>query len=314
MQKLCISLGGKTMLIPATIKDYPVIQNMARFYVYDLSRYCGLDSVDWAIPADGLYEAFDFKSFFTRKDAFAYLVKCNEEIAGFVLIDKDTINSFYDWRIAEFFILARFQTQGIGQQVANQLWSIHPGTWEVAVIPENKKAFYFWEKIIANFTNDTYEKKIIEIDFDDHQPQRVMFYFNTEANSDIFNNTPTKIVNEILEVLKSREPIFHHPEILGKTKKDIENQMAQEFWEVGASGNIYLREEVLETLIERYNDKKYKDIWEAYDFKLTHIADNAYLLTYYLIQNSVRHTRRSTIWINEEGQWKILYHQGTVIE
>lgn len=23
------------------LKDYPVIENMVRFYVYDLSRYCG---------------------------------------------------------------------------------------------------------------------------------------------------------------------------------------------------------------------------------------------------------------------------------
>jgi hypothetical protein len=29
--------------------------------------------------------------------------------------------------------------------------------------------------------------------------------------------------NKILEELKSKEPIFHHPEKFGKTKQDIEN-------------------------------------------------------------------------------------------
>jgi hypothetical protein len=28
-------------LILATLEDYPTIQNMARFYVYELSRECG---------------------------------------------------------------------------------------------------------------------------------------------------------------------------------------------------------------------------------------------------------------------------------
>ena len=41
-------------LIPATLEDYPKIQNMARFYVYEMSHECGLNSTDWASPADEL--------------------------------------------------------------------------------------------------------------------------------------------------------------------------------------------------------------------------------------------------------------------
>ncbi|NNM58654.1 MAG: DUF4440 domain-containing protein [Legionellales bacterium] len=118
----------------------------------------------------------------------------------------------------------------------------------------------------------------------------------------------------MLQELKLREPIFHHPEKFGKTKEDIENQMCDEFWEVGASGNIYTRQDVIETLLERYNDQNYQDIWETSDFKVTQIAPDNYLLTYNLIQNHSRHTRRSIIWRKVNGRWKILYHQGTVID
>lgn len=45
----------------ATLDDYPTIQNIARFYVYELSRDCGFISDDWALPSDGLYESFDLK-------------------------------------------------------------------------------------------------------------------------------------------------------------------------------------------------------------------------------------------------------------
>ncbi len=119
--------------------------------------------------------------------------------------------------------------------------------------------------------------------------------------------------NQILDELKSREPIFHHPEKFGKTKQDIENQICDEFWEVGASGNVYTKQDVIETLLERYQNPDYQDIWEAKDFALTKIAPDNYLLTYILIQDSTRVTRRSTLWRKVNGDWKILYHQGTVI-
>lgn len=120
--------------------------------------------------------------------------------------------------------------------------------------------------------------------------------------------------NKILDELKSREPIFHHPEKFGKTKQDIENQICDDFWEVGASGNVYTKQDVIETLLERYNNPNYQDIWEAKDFELTTIAPDNYLLTYILIQDKTRVTRRSTLWRRVNGDWKILYHQGTVID
>lgn len=120
--------------------------------------------------------------------------------------------------------------------------------------------------------------------------------------------------NKILDELKSREPIFHHPEKFGKTKEDIENQICDEFWEVGASGNVYTKQDVIDTLLERYNNPDYQDIWEAKDFDLTKIAPDNYLLTYILIQGKTRVTRRSTLWRKVNGHWKILYHQGTVID
>jgi hypothetical protein len=119
---------------------------------------------------------------------------------------------------------------------------------------------------------------------------------------------------DTFEELKSREPIFHHPEKFGKTQKDIEAQMCDEFWEVGASGNIYTRQDVIETLQERYNNPNYQDFWETSDFQLSQIAPNNYLLTYILIQNKTRITRRSTLWRKVNGSWKILYHQGTLVE
>ncbi|MBN8827763.1 MAG: GNAT family N-acetyltransferase [Sphingobacteriia bacterium] len=120
-------------------------------------------------------------------------------------------------------------------------------------------------------------------------------------------------LNTVFEELKSREPIFHHPDKFGKNEQDILEQMCEGFWEVGASGNVYTQQDALEILPIRYNDPNYHDIWEAKDFKIMQIAPNNYLLTYILIQNNTRITRRSTIWRKQNDKWKILYHQGTIV-
>ena len=137
---------------------------------------------------------------------------------------------------------------------------------------------------------------------------------NVEENENISIGPRAFDESKILDELKSREPIFHHPEKFGKTKQDIENQICDEFWEVGASGNVYTKQDVIETLLERYNNPDYQDIWEAKDFELTKIAPDNYLLTYIFIQDQTRVTRRSTLWRKVGGNWKILYHQGTVID
>lgn len=120
----------------------------------------------------------------------------------------------------------------------------------------------------------------------------------------------------ILEQLKKREPIFHRSE-LGISRRDFEDMTDTEFWEVGASGKKYSREYVINTVVERYNNPNYKneDIWETSDFYCSEIAPNHYLLTYTLIQGSEkRKTHRCTIWHYINKKWKVLYHQGTIIQ
>jgi GNAT superfamily N-acetyltransferase len=141
-----------------------------------------------------------------------------------------------------------------------------------------------------------------------------MGYKQFIMRKNLFDSKSEENTNKILDELKSREPIFHHPEKFGKTKEDISKQICDEFWEVGASGNVYTKQDVIETLLERYNDPDHQDIWEAKNFKLTKIAPDHYLLTYILIQDKTRVTRRSTLWRRVNCDWKILYHQGTVID
>ena len=116
----------------------------------------------------------------------------------------------------------------------------------------------------------------------------------------------------ILKELQAREPIFHRPEF-GTTRKAFEQMMDAAFWEIGASGRRYSRGYVLDTLVNRH-PAQHEDVWEASDFHCAELGSDTYLVTYTLVQNNARVTRRATIWRRAKGGWKILYHQGTIVQ
>lgn len=115
---------------------------------------------------------------------------------------------------------------------------------------------------------------------------------------------------EALDALRRREPIFHRPEF--STPEELQKLVAPDFWEIGASGRRYSRAYVLETLAARAAEPVADD-WDTRDFHCRALAPHLYLLTYTLRQGE-RVTRRASLWRREGGLWKILFHQGTVVE
>lgn len=158
-----MAIISDVQLIPATVADYATVQNMARFYVYEMSRECGPHYPGWECPADGLFECNDLKNYFTDSDRKAYLVKVADELAGFVLINKlDFLPSLFN--MGEFFILAKFQRKGIGQSIARQIFDLHQGTWSVGAIPMNKRALHFWQRVIGDYTGGDYRERLYTSD------------------------------------------------------------------------------------------------------------------------------------------------------
>ena len=131
------------------------------------------------------------------------------------------------------------------------------------------------------------------------------------------NRLEPKLVTEpkllhILDELIKHESIFLHPEF-GTIDGNFEKMIEDEFWEVGASGRRYSRQYVLVVLGER-SKNPHDDIGETRDFHCLEIAKDNYLLTYTLSQGE-RITRRATIWRHyNNSDWKIVYHQGTIVE
>jgi hypothetical protein len=116
---------------------------------------------------------------------------------------------------------------------------------------------------------------------------------------------------EVLEELSAREPIFHRAEF-GVSREDFERMTVKDFWEVGASGSRYSRGYVLDELQKRHAET-HEEVWQTSEFHCRRLAHDVFLLTYTLVQEQTRITRRSTIWQRTAEGWKIVFHQGTVV-
>jgi len=118
--------------------------------------------------------------------------------------------------------------------------------------------------------------------------------------------------SDVLSELIRREPIFHRPE-WGTARADFERMTTPDFWEIGASGRRYDRAYILDELERRYAAPGDEE-WEASEFECRRLADNLYLLTYVLVQDHERRSRRATIWQRAGSDWKIVFHQGTLLQ
>lgn len=149
----------KIILSKATQEDKSTIQNLGCFYIYEMYRYCGF-LPGWETPSNGLFECIDLSSYCEDSDRHAFLVKVDDELAGFVLINKVGSTPDVDWNIGEFFIVSKYQGKGIGRRVAEDVFNLFPGLWETSQIPENRAAIEFWNKVVSRYSHGRFEKTL----------------------------------------------------------------------------------------------------------------------------------------------------------
>jgi len=116
--------------------------------------------------------------------------------------------------------------------------------------------------------------------------------------------------DQVLDELARREPLTHRGDC-GTTRADFEAMTAEDFWEVGASGNCYDRDFIW-SVLQRRNAEPGPDPWETSELRCRQLSMDTYLVTY-LLRQGERLTRRATVWQQAEGGWQVIYHQGTMV-
>ncbi len=121
-----------------------IIADLWQLYCYDLHTYSNLANIYYQ---DGRYEPMAyFDNYWDESNRFPYVLYKNHEPVGFALVHDISVNPKADWKLAEFFIMAPFRREGLGQFLIEQLFQKHQGLWELSVLKDNVPALQFWEK------------------------------------------------------------------------------------------------------------------------------------------------------------------------
>lgn len=137
-------------IIPATLEQAPILQNLLELYSHDFSEFQEL-----SLGADG---RFGFKSlplYWSEPGRYPFLVRMDGKWAGLVFVKRGSEVSGREaiWDMAQFFIVRAYRRRGVGTQTAHEIFKRFPGLWEVRVIPSNVPACRFWARAISSFTD-----------------------------------------------------------------------------------------------------------------------------------------------------------------
>lgn len=166
----------KLELVPASLEDYPVLQNMARFYVYDLSEY-----MDYEMPGNGLYDCIDFAKYWDSPDSFPFLIRYDNDLAGFAIIDKKGSVPGTQYNMAQFYLARRFKRKGLGRLAAYRCFDQFRGTWEIMVMPGNEGAYRFWRAVIKAYTKDRFVEGSWPVPHFENEIRNIFKFDSSEA-------------------------------------------------------------------------------------------------------------------------------------
>lgn len=138
-------------------EEREILARLLELYEYDFSEYENSD-----LNFLGLYGYPYLDYYWTEDGRFAYFIKVDGKLAGFIMIcdycyvseDKDT---FF---MSEFFVMKKYRKSGIGKYAARKAFDLHRGKWELTVHPNNKVSHVFWESVIESTVGNDFDRHL----------------------------------------------------------------------------------------------------------------------------------------------------------
>jgi predicted acetyltransferase len=148
-----------TRVVGAERSDKEALQNLFQLYAYDFSEILPLD-VDEA----GRFKEEPLEAYWTEPWRFPFLLRVDERLAGFALIQRKSKLSDADdvWDMAEFFVLRKYRRARVGMTAAHRIFATHGGAWEVRQRNANVAATFFWRSAIAAYTDGRFVEELLD--------------------------------------------------------------------------------------------------------------------------------------------------------
>jgi predicted acetyltransferase len=131
-------------------KEEHILHHLMQFYIYEFSKYIPAIQVE----ENGAYKPFDLEKYWEQSQNHAYIIKEDTELIGFALVESASESG--PNTIEEFFIMAKHSGRGYGKIIAQELFSMFPGDWEITQIEKNQPAHVFWSGLIKDITDGNF--------------------------------------------------------------------------------------------------------------------------------------------------------------
>ena len=227
-----------------------------------------------------------------KKTICAFIICLDDEPIGYIQLynvhdfprdDGVSIDSLpsscaaFDWYIGEY----QYTGKGIGTRILNQFVQEHifPKFDHIFVDPDtaNRAAIRSYEKagfVTTALANDG----SISLMLRSKHPKDILYTLESMLIAPLYP-TPSEIVHELI---------------------------AEDFVEIGSTGQIYAKDDILSYHNDAPTPIKIKD------FQAKDLTDDLYLTGYKTIEDPISSIRTS-IWKQTKGKWQLIFHQSTLI-
>lgn len=99
---------------------------------------------------------------FKDDSAYPLVILKNEEAVGFAVVSRPALGQRdkIDFRLSEFFIVAKQRRLGVGRDAASLIFKRFAGRWEITEFQQNKVAVAFWRAVLNDYTGGKQRESI----------------------------------------------------------------------------------------------------------------------------------------------------------
>ncbi len=118
-------------------------------------------------------------------------------------------------------------------------------------------------------------------------------------------------MNSITELIKGLELKLLHADMQNDPEL-IDELIDTSFEEINSSGQINTRQQVAQWLIHKDSNQN----WILKDFRVKLLTDHTVIAIYRAVNSNQTSNQqggsiRSSVWRNQDNQWKMIFHQAT---
>jgi len=155
------SAVARVEVAEATSEGRDLIRNIYPLYLHDLSPFTEFYELDerGVFFPDYLPGWLDVQSPLVHP----LLIRADGRPAGFAFVGEAPFPHMTpgrDYRLSEFFVLARYRRREVGKRAAHAIFDQFRGVWEVTELPANVGAVRFWRSVIGDYTGGVFEDTI----------------------------------------------------------------------------------------------------------------------------------------------------------